>query len=350
MHKFIRSKIYDNFFIIYAPLIALLITWVLYTIDSNNFITLGIIISILLHGMGDSTTVLRAYLNKDVLHIYKKRIILTPIFLLFVSYLSIDFFLILFLIEIIWDFHHTALQTWGLGLFYEEKKSKTNEELDKYFVYTTHTIPFIVLYSGLDHISSNFMFLRETPFYLLIKPLTSLFKYFERLIPYLSFVYIIFILYYIFLFFKNKREFSNKYLLYLNTSIAICFFIFFPNQIFLVYITVEIFHGMQSFGLSLSSENSSISDRFLKKNVNWSFIAMLISIMICLFFGYFEWFVDLYVENDFYIAFLNNDNYKVLLTGLSGFLIRLRLIQNFMHYYCDSFIWSRKFFKKKDIN
>lgn len=345
MSNYVKNKIYDYVFIIYAPIIALIITFCLSIVQGDNFVVLGLIISIIFHGMGDSTTVLRAYLNKEIFNRFKYRIILIPLILLGISYLSIEIFLLMFLIEIIWDFHHTALQTWGLGLIYDEKGS--NKELfDKIYIYATHTIPFILFYSGLEHISTNFIFLERTPFEHILSLLRELFIGINNNYQFILFLYLFIVIYYIYNFLKTRSKFSNKHLLYLNTTITILFFILIPEQVFLIYLTVEIFHGMQSFGLSIATENKNIAKRFLRKNINWSNQALILSLLFCLMFGFFEWYVDISVENDFYQKVFNKTiDYNNYLTGFAGVLIRLRLIQNFMHYYCDSFIWSRKILK-----
>lgn len=360
---YLISKTYDNFWIIFNPLIIFAFWYLFYGLKDLNLLSIYVIISfnfasnIVLHGFGNASTFFRAYLNKEVRNRYWFRIKVMPFVFLAMTYISKELFIIMFVAEMFWDYHHTALQTWGIGRVYEAKGGdpKVGRNIDRIFSYGMHMIPFISFLYFSEVIKTNLLFFRNSslkPIFDLTVPITSLL---ETIAPYLWWSFIAFTIYYIYYYIreyaKGYRMPKTKMLLFLNTYIVFMLIGINAHTALIVFIALDSFHAFQTVGLTWWSEKEQFGKLFNINKNNFYKKTFALFVIALLFVGGLEALVDYTSENDLYS--LTQQSFGAIdiehfIYGPIGFLLRVRLVNNFMHYWCDSFIWSVS--KKKEVD
>lgn len=333
--KFLENKYYDLFFFIGTPLWSLLLVVLLQNFPENIVVVL--FLNILFHGIGNSTTFFRAYLNSDIRKKYFFRLCIVPLILFSLTYISLEFFILLFVLEMFWDYHHTALQTWGLGQLYDAKnKIKSNRNFDRIFSYSIHIVMPLIFLSLLPQMKQNLLFLQTTNLGFLITAFDSLVVFIHSIKNYIVVYLLALIVSYLFINMKNFLK-SPKYALYLSTLL---FFVLASSvSHFIIFIiALDIFHAIQTIGITWWSEREKIAKKY-----KFSFkqvLSFFIFFILCI--GLIEYGVDISSENNMYFNIQNNKSldWNYYLSGWVGFFLRLRLINNIMHYWADSFIWS----------
>lgn len=353
---YLISKKYDYFWIIFNPIILFTLWYIIYDlkhhhiIDMTTMLSAGIIVNIVLHGFGNASTFFRAYLNKEVRDRYWFRIKVMPFVFLGMTYISKELFLLMFVFEMFWDYHHTALQTWGLGRLYEAKggNPKIGRNIDRIFSYAIHIVPFVSFMHFSQIVKTNLMFFRNSelkPIYDMTYPILN---FLEMIAPYLWYSFWGFLAYYIYFYYKQYKETGyimpkTKFLLFLNTFIVFMFIGVNAETALIVFIALDSFHGFQTVGLTWWSERNNFGKIFKFNKENFykkTFYAFVIALIAL---GLMESFVDYTSENDMYSVVQQNVgavNIDQFIYGPVGFFLRIRLVNNFMHYWCDSFIWS----------
>lgn len=342
MNHFFINKAYDYTFIIFAPLISLV------CIFFQKYINLDtIVVWFLIQGLASTSTLYRGYLNPVILNKYWFRLFIVPIILFFVISLSWEILLFFIVIEIFYDIWHSSLQTWGIGYHYDYINNNGNlkiRSLDRILNLYIYAGSIIAGFNFLTIIGMSSVF--ELTNYL--KPLYSFYQFFADHLSLVSLVIglsgFLFLIYY--LFEVNKlikiglyKPSKNKYLLYLNTMIT-CLICAFIENYAIVYIILNVFHSMHTFGISFYSEKNRILKKYkLKKNVIGYFLLIVVSVS---FLGIFElsldWSSEFVYDHNVFTSIEKINNF--LDNAFIYTLFKIRIIASIMHYWVDSFIWG----------
>lgn len=342
MDKFLISKTYDYIFIIFAPLISLLCLAVQSYINLDTFL-----VWFFIQGLASTSTLYRGYLNPTIIKKFWFRLFFVPIILFCLISLSWELLLLFIVFEIFYDIWHSSLQTWGIGYHYDFINNNKNlkiRNLDR--------ILNLFIYAGSIVAGLNFLTIigMSSVFELssLLKPLYYLYILLSENLKAISILIgvsgFIFIVYYYLevkrLIREGKYKISiNKYLLYFNTMVA-CLLCAFIENYAIVYIILNIFHSLHTFGISFYSENRRLMNLFNLHNLKFgSVIFIAISL---LFLGFFElsldWSSETVYDHNFFVS---NSRIEELMSHTFLYTIfKIRIIASIMHYWIDSFIWG----------
>lgn len=347
--KFLHSKYFDLIAIINSPLVAWLLVLLCLWGDNSGFWVValfsGFILKIFFQGYGDMTTISRAIMNKDVRQKFSFRYLLFLIPVAIIMNISAEGFLLLWAIEFLWDYHHTALQSWGIGLLYDYKNNYAKDylkKIDKIFCYSTHFI-FLIYFNYFSLIvEESVSFLKGTFFEPIQVLALSFLSFLENYSDYLMAVYALFIIFFIVVYVRQEVKVWPKLLYFFNI------FIFFSSfsllgkienpllSLVILYTTLEIFHAMQAGSLSWIFERKTMA--------KFNFNPLIIFSFLILIFGIIEYQIDFNIDMKFHSFVDQNvtgESLYALIDSPVGWLLKIRLIFNLFHYYADSFIWAK---------
>lgn len=320
--NYLINKKFDSIFIIYSPIISL----IAYPL-SLFFTVESILLWIILQGFASSTTLFRAYLNKKIRKYYKLELFVVPILLFILMSFSFDFFILCIVFEIFYDVYHSSLQTFGLSRFYSYKDNDNYlKKEERNLSLIIYSIP--LLFGIHSHLFfSQVLSFKNTTFDFLSK--ISMNENFN----YLSYFIITFSLFYTISYFFQIKELKTKHILFLNTIIMAVFCGFFIKNYLTVYLIININHSLQTFAITYNAEKS-------KRNL----VIILIGVVLI---GLVEGFLD-YGEQKFYSY--NHIDLKTTLKDVFEnnyyiyILMQLRTVFGLMHYWTESFVWTKKSF------
>ncbi len=343
----------DWFFILLAPVfsLAFVLTHLSYANKDLNFIGITVpvmaIIYFFVQGFADSTTVFRAYLNPTVFKTFWFRLgVVPPILILFCT-ISDTFFIFLFIFEVFYDIWHSSLQTWGIGRIYDVKigndpnKGRSEDRILNLIIYALPILAGIHLGTILKVLElSQFTalpWLAHVP-----AVYVDIAEAFSATLIVLSLAYLI---YYVYRYRKLCSEgyiISPQKLVMLFTVALLCFYCGWFASFAAFYLGINIFHSLHTIFIAWWSERKTVLKSLkLDKLKNPHIMSLFIFILAIIITGQGEIVADYYEEN-LYEGMTMGGNFNLIEynSGVIGWVLRLRLVITFMHYWSDSFIWS----------
>lgn len=346
MNKYLINKFFDNFFILYSPIFALLALIGFDLIKGYH----QVIFWFIMQGLASTTTLFRGYLNINILKKYWFRLLIVPFLLWGLLNISVEILVFFIFVEIIYDIWHSSLQTWGIGRIYDSKMNNNNlfRQQDRILNLFIYAGP---LFAGLNllDVIGVIKYFKNSNFSFLFHSYNFISLHSESIKWMIVISGIIFLLYYSYYFLNHKKEYNfstSKYILFLNTSIT-CISCGFVDNYGMVYVILNIFHSMQTFGVAYFAERKNLIRQFKLNNIYKLILFVLISIS---FLGAFEILLD-YGSESFYNLVkldgvlldkeLNSLNIEDFLDNkIILHLFQWRIIASIIHYWSDSFIWS----------
>jgi hypothetical protein len=329
---FISSRKHDNFFIIFCPLIALLIIAAfcvprfqtglfLYNPDTPTWLIIG---SNFLTHSHIMLVFLRSHGNSNVFKRFPLRFSLIPMFMLGAMWASPVLFAATGFIAVYWDEWHSLMQTFGFGRIYDAKLGNdvsTGRKLDMGLCFVLGLLPHVILLTFIPEAVRT----EGLQAYLDLEPQHAA-KYghyfFALRIPLISFG-ITYILFYIWSYqklIKNGYKYSSaKFTLFAATGISSSLMASLYTVADAAYFG-NIYHAIQYYFIVYISEGSLISGKFGISKENKKGILMFYCFVVlsgCLLF-----------------AIVRS---KTEGLGLFG---AFWVMTSLLHFWYDGFIWS----------
>lgn len=332
LKPYISSRKYDHFFIIGAPLIALLFIAAfcepryksgeflynprtpLWLIIGSNFLTHSHIMLVFL----------RSHMNTGVFKKFPYRFSLIPLFMLCAMWMSPLLFGAVGFIAVYWDEWHSLMQTFGFGRIYDAKlgnDATTGRKLDMGLCFVLGLLPHVILLTFIPEAART----EGVQVYLDLEPDFAQ-KYghyfFSLRAPLISFG-IGYVLFYVWEYHKLiKRGYkysSTKFTLFAATG--------FSSSIMAGFFTVadaayfgNIYHALQYYFIVYISEGTQISGKFGMKKENKK-AALLFYIFVVL-------------TGCVLFAIIRNKTEGI------GYFGAFWMLTSLLHFWYDGFIWS----------
>lgn len=311
----------------------------------NKFLVLSMFLFVI-EGMGDSSTMFRAFLNKDILKKYYGRIVILPLIILALTFISPQFMVFLFILELFWDIWHSALQNWGVSRIYEAKSGNNGyryRSLDRWLNLFIYIGPMLVFMTLSPQFYSKENFLKDTSFYWL----NSLVSWLHTQQEYISYLVVLGGLFVLSIYLrkllydmKNGYKFPTLKFIFLLSWLILSVYANSLGGIYGAFIAVNVAHSIQTLGIAWWSENKNVARRY-RLNLKKTIILFFSLIILMGAYEYYASFAETYLEQS------NGKDISSWFNGPLGIIVRIRLVTNLLHYWADSFIWS---IRKKELD
>ena len=333
---FIVSKLYDWIWFVGAPTIGLVVAAILLfsgvadiEIDLGNDVPYSLFELI----MGTFLTshlfivFFRSHANANIFAKHPVRFIAVPILLMLYLNFSINGLLVIAIIAIFWDVHHSAAQTFGLGRIYDMRMGN-GQQVGRRLDYLLNLFIWVGPILAGASLTSHVHTFTDT-----IQPsglvdfsiAGKIFNHRSELTKLVFVIGIPFILYYLYEYWRLHKQgyvvSINKVIL-LTTTAIISIFSWGFNSFGEAYFVMNFFHSWQYFAIVWAFEKKNITKvLLLSKLRNGRYVSLFLFVFIAL--GYGLW------------ATISED---------SGgkFSHSLMFTVTILHFWYDGFIWSVK--------
>ena len=331
---FIVGKLYDWIWFVGAPTIGLIVAFaLLYTgladfeIKTSKFVSYSlfeVVIGTFLTGHL-FLVFFRSHANTVIFKLHPARFVLVPILLLAYMNFTSNGVIIVTIIALIWDAHHSAAQTFGLGRIYDVRVGndpKVGRKLDLMLNWIIWLGPILAGASLSSHIETfadvvmpTGMMSRDLP--------ANIYGHRSDITKGVFLIGIPFTLYYLFAYWRlHQRGYVisfNKVILYATTAI-ISIFSWGFNTLGEAYFVMNFFHAWQYFAIVWAFEKKNITKIFLMSNIRHG-TRISLFLFVCVGFSYGIW-----------------GTFNELSNG--DFANSILLTVSILHFWYDGFIWS----------
>lgn len=342
---FIIGPLADSLLIIGAPLLSLILGWLLYSIPGKYFqisfqasehdfrqILIAVFINAHLF-----LVYFRSHANASIFNQYPYRFTVVPLALVAVGALSPIALGIMGMVVTWWDVYHSSLQTFGFGRIYDSKQKNdavVGRELDycmnlliylgpvlagAHFVdhlrLTTKKLQFLLLEQG----GWSDLFLQRSPAFL------------EKNQSYLAAIILAiglpFVAYYLYSYYRFQQQgyrvsWQKVWLLIITSSVSIYCWGF--RSFIDAFWVMNFFHALQYFAIVGYAEKKNLTELFRLNSFRHGWVlALFWVIAFCLIFG---------LWSEFFVS--------------GNWSMSLVVTTSIMHFWYDGFIWS---VKKKQV-
>ncbi len=331
-HAYIVGRWYDSIFIIFSPLLCLLIgylisdTWLtkdVYFIYNQqaSFANLFIGVVIMSHLF---LVFFRSHLNTQIFSRFPYRFTIVPI-LLFLALIS-NYWILVFvsILAVWWDVYHSGLQTFGLGRIYDMKvgnQAGTGRHLDIILNHFLYMGPILGGVTLMDHVDDIYLYQKAKGSFLFSVP-----PFIEAHSLWLTIAVLLvglpFCIYYLYAYTNYIRQGYQvswqKAALYLVTAVVSIWMWAF-NSFGEAFFIMNFFHAIQYYAIVWAMEKKQLQKTFRLSHFKWGSILAIIP------------FLGIPIAYGFWTQFTGQ--------GI-GISTSLFLVVSIMHFWYDGFIWS----------
>nr|MBI1228772.1 hypothetical protein [Cytophagales bacterium] len=334
---YIVSKLYDWIWFIGAPTIGLITAFILLFTgvaeieielsEDHHYSLFDLSMSVFLTGHL-VLVFFRSHGNSKIFALHPIRFTLIPILLLIYMNYSATGILYLYVIAFLWDAHHSAAQTFGLGRIYDMRMGnhqQVGRRLDYFLNLFIWVGPILAGASLIDYSNTFFNDLLYPAGFEMKELPTTVYNHKSDITKLVFVIGIPLLAYYLFEYWKYyKRGYLisvNKVVLYVTTAL-ISIFSWGFNTLGEAFFVMNFFHAWQYFAIVWAFEKKSITNIFrLSKFKNGKYFSIFLLIIIGFTYGLWGTIAG---DSD------------------SKFSHSLILTVSLLHFWYDGFIWSVK--------
>lgn len=273
----------------------------------------------------------RSHGNPDIFALHPVRFIAVPILLMIYLTYSAKGLVIIAIIAILWDVHHSAQQTFGLGRIYDMRvgnHQQAGRRLDSMLNLLIWVGPILAGASLMGHVYTYSEIFHPTGIFSDNLP-SYIFNHKSDVTRLVFLIGIPFLIYYIYAYwqlYKQGYVFSvNKVILLVSTAV-ISMFCWGFNSFGEAYFVMNFYHSWQYFAIVWAFEKKNITNLFFLSGIKHGrYLSLFLFVFIALSYGLWAT-----------ISESSNSNliHSILFTV------------SIMHFWYDGFIWS---VKKKQV-
>ncbi len=347
--QYLSGVTYDSILLIFAPLISLAISFALAPLMDHSKSLFGLALPLIIMSFGiesfqDTSTIFRAYLNPAVFKRYWGRLTLVPLAGLLLVFVSNDILLFFIVLDVFWDLYHSSMQTFGIGRVYHVMagaKSKVGRWQDITLNIILYVFPIFALLRPNDQEFIGTLYALEGTVFSRVTFMADALENFSHLF-YWPFTLgeFAFIFYYIWITWRQAKSGEpvsiQKLLLYAVPGFTVYVTWHFCPPL-VIYISLELYHAMHTFGITLWSEKKTLQETFnIKKS--WTFFIFIAAILAMA--GGLEVLSEWANSKGMQLHATNDDRWLFEDSSGLGLIVKLRLIFMLLHAWSDIWIWS----------
>ncbi|WP_163834563.1 hypothetical protein [Spartinivicinus ruber] len=331
-NSFIVNPVYDSFFFIFSPLIALTLGYLIYKTgwgditfiyegEQRSFTNTFIGTLIMAHLV---IVFFRSHGNNNIVKQFPVRFFLIPVILYIGMVSSLWVLVSMSVLATWWDVYHSGLQTFGLGRIYDAKvgnKATVGRRLDYFLNLYLYAGPILAGITLIDHIEDFEEFQAVGSIFFTAVPAYTM-HYQRYLLYFVVGTGIPFFIYYLYAYWRyTKLGYAvspQKVMLLVSTGLCSIYSWGF-NSFGEAFFIMNFFHAIQYFAIVWHNEKHNMSQLFRVHNLPLSKFITLI-IFLGLAFAYGTWAEFTLAESDYIYALL--------------------ILISILHFWYDGFIWS----------